>query len=153
MSNDLPKQLIATIADSLQPMELSAERRDRMRDRVLQLARESTPAGTITVRSTAAEWLEIAPHVSMRELHRDESAGTHTSLMRMSAGGVIPPHRHSRDEVFVILEGECHIGTHLLCAGDVHAAKAGSTHAAITTRSHVLVLIRGEYPYPAGVAE
>jgi uncharacterized cupin superfamily protein len=48
----------------------------------------------------------------------------------------------------VVLEGECHIGTHLLRAGDAHSAAAGSAHEAVTTRTGVLVLLRGEYPYP-----
>ena len=40
-----------------------------------------------------------------------------------------------------MLEGECHIGTHRLAAGDVHLAQAGSWHEAVTTRTGVIVLL------------
>ena len=52
----------------------------------------------------------------------------------MRPGGVVPAHRHEREEEFIILEGECHIGTHKLVAGDVHIAAAGSWHEPVTTR-------------------
>jgi quercetin dioxygenase-like cupin family protein len=148
MSSAMSNEMLETLADALQPIELGAEQRDRMRSRVFQQARDSVPVGTVTTRSAAAEWIRIAPLVEVRELHRDESAGTHTSLMRMQPGAAIPAHRHTKDEDFVILEGECHIGTHLLRAGDVHSAAAGSMHETVTTRTGVLVLLRGEYPYP-----
>ena len=86
--------------------------------------------------------------MEVRELRRDEVAGTHTSLMRMRPGGRVPAHRHEREEEFIILEGECHIGTHKLVAGDVHIAPAGTWHEPVTTRTGVLVLLRGEYPHP-----
>ena len=97
-------------------------------------------------------WIEIAPFVEVRELRRDEAAGMHTSLMRMRPGGVIPAHRHEREEEFIILEGECYIGTHRLVAGDVHIAAAGSWHEPVTTESGVVVLLRGEYPHPTPAA-
>ena len=70
----------------------------------------------------------------------------------MRPGGVVPAHRHERVEEFIVLEGECHIGTHKLVAGDVHIAAAGSWHEPVTTRSGVLVLLRGEYPHPTPAA-
>ncbi len=153
MNSALPLAMLNTLANALQPIDLCAEQRDRMRTRVLLQARDSVPAGTVTTRSFAAEWIDIAPLVAVRELSRDENVGTHTSLLRMHPGGVIPAHRHGKDEDFVILEGECHIGTHWLRAGDVHTAAAGSMHDAVTTRTGVLVLLRGEYPYPAEHAQ
>jgi anti-sigma factor ChrR (cupin superfamily) len=119
-----------------------------MRQRVVELAREAAPEGTETLRGSAAQWIPIAPLVEVRELSRDEAAGTHVSLMRMRPGGVIDAHRHRKGEDFVVLEGECSIGAHLLSMGDVHRAAAGSRHDRVTTRTGVLVLIRGEFPYP-----
>jgi len=148
MKYDLPADILELLTAALQPIELSVARRDRLRLRILSQARDSVPPGTMTTRSAAAEWLQIAPLVAARELHRDEAAGTHTSLLRMQPGAIIPAHRHTKDEDFVVLEGECYIGTHLLHAGDIHSAAAGSTHEAVTTRTGVLVLLRGEYPYP-----
>jgi quercetin dioxygenase-like cupin family protein len=140
-----------SLAAAVQPAELGAELRDRMRCRTLELAREQPPAGTRTLREAQAVWIEIAPFVEVRELRRDEVAGTHTSLMRMRPGGLVPGHRHEREEEFIVLEGECHIGTHRLVAGDVHIAPAGTVHEAVTTQTGGLVLLRGEYPHPTPV--
>jgi quercetin dioxygenase-like cupin family protein len=145
---NLLQDLQDSLAAAVQPAELGAELRDRMRRRTLDLAREQPPEGTRTLREAEAVWIEIAPFVEVRELRRDEVAGTHTSLMRMRPGGFVPGHRHEREEEFIVLEGECHIGTHKLVAGDVHIAPAGTVHEPVTTQTGVLVLLRGEYPHP-----
>ena len=145
---DLLQNLQDSLAAAVQPAELGTELRARMRRRTLELAREQPPEGTRTLRGGDGTWIEIAPFVEVRELHRDEAAGTHTSLMRMRPGGVVPAHRHEREEEFIILEGECYIGAHRLVAGDVHIAAVGSWHEPVTTETGVVVLLRGEYPHP-----
>ena len=142
------KSLQDSLADGLRPAELDVEQSERLRRRILEQAREQAPEGTHTLRAAESAWIQIAPFVEVRVLRRDEAAGTHTSLMRMRPGGVIPAHRHAREEEFIVLEGECQIGTHKLVAGDVHIAAAGSWHENVTTRSGVLVLLRGEFPHP-----
>jgi len=132
---DLPQSIQEALAGGVQPAEL-------------QQAHEQPPEGTRTLRAGEG-WIQICPFVEVRELHRDDSSGTHTSLMRMRPGGVVPAHRHRRIEECIVLEGECQIGTHRLVAGDVHIAAAGSWHEAVTTRTGVLVLLRGEYPHPS----
>lgn len=146
--NDLPQDLQDSLAAAAQPAELGTGQRRRMRRRIVELARERAPEGTRTLRAGESAWAEIAPLVEVRELHRDERAGVHTSLLRMRPGGTIPAHRHEREEEFIVLEGECYIGTHRLVAGDVHIASAGSWHDTVTTQSGVVVLLRGEYPHP-----
>jgi quercetin dioxygenase-like cupin family protein len=146
------KSLQDSIAAGVRPAELGTQQRERLRRRVLDQAREQSPEGTRTLRADEGAWIEIAPFVEVRELRRDEASGTHTSLMRMRPGGVVPAHRHLREEEFIVLEGECQIGTHKLVAGDVHIAAAGSWHEPVTTRSGVLVLLRGEYPHPSPAA-
>jgi quercetin dioxygenase-like cupin family protein len=148
---DLPRDLQDSLTAAVRPAELGTELRSRMRHRIVELAREQPPEGTRTLRGAEGAWIEIAPFVEVRELHRDEIAGMHTSLMRMRPGGVIPAHRHEREEEFIILEGECYIGTHRLSAGDVHIAAAGSWHEPVTTATGVVVLLRGEYPHPTPV--
>jgi quercetin dioxygenase-like cupin family protein len=145
---DLLPDLQDSLAAAVQPAELGTEQRGRMRRRIVELARERPAEGTLTLRGSESAWIEIAPFVEVRELRRDEAAGMHTSLMRMRPGGTIPAHRHEREEEFIILEGECYIGTHRLVAGDVHIAAAGSWHEPVTTESGVVVLLRGEYPHP-----
>ena len=123
-----PKSLQDALAAGVRPAELGVEQRERLRRRILDQAREQTPEGTRTLRADESAWIQIAPFVEVRELRRDETSGTHTSLMRMRPGGSVPAHRHEREEEFIVLEGECHIGTHKLVAGDVHIASPGSWH-------------------------
>ena len=143
-----PKILQDALAAGVKPAELGVEQRERLRRRILEQAREPAPEGTRTLRADEGVWIQIAPLVEIRELRRDDALGMHTSLLRMHPGGVIPAHRHAREEEFIVLEGECRIGTYRLVAGDVHIATAGSWHEPVTTRSGVLVLLRGEYPHP-----
>lgn len=147
-SESLPDSMIETLARALVPRELGAQQRDRLRSRVLNQSRESMPEGTSTLRTDAKSWVTVAPFIEIKVLRRDEVAGNQTVLIRMQPGGVIPAHRHSQEEEFVVLEGECHIGAHRLCAGDVHVASSGSRHAEVTTRTGVVALLRGEYPAP-----
>ena len=69
-------------------------------------------------------------------------AGNQTVLLRAHRGAVLPRHRHSREEEFIVLEGECRIGDLRLEAGDAHFSPAGSWHDDITTDTGVLVLRR-----------
>ena len=100
------------------------------------------------MRAEAVEWIELWPGLQARVLHVDEQAGRQTVLLRMQPGGEIPRHRHTQDEEFIVLEGECCIGAHRLTAGDFHTAAAGSWHERTTTQTGVLALLRGEYPPP-----
>ena len=132
------------IASAARPLELPASKRTSLRERMLDQARETAPEGTRTLRAHEGEWLDLDAHVRIRVLARDAAAGTQTVLMRVAAGGRFPGHRHTQEEEFIVLEGECHIGAHRLGTGDVHIASAGSWHDDITTRTGVLVMVRGE---------
>ena len=141
-------RLFEQFALALQPAELSEQRRSGLRQKVLQQAREQAPAGTVTRRAAQGSWFALDAKVQIKVLRCDQQAGNQTILMRVAPGGMIPRHQHTQEEEFCILEGECHIGSHRLSAGDVHIAAAGSWHDDITTESGVLVLVRGEYPPP-----
>jgi quercetin dioxygenase-like cupin family protein len=145
----LTPDVIQALDAAIAPAELPVEQRVRLRERVLARIDNASPEGTRTLRARDSVWVEIAPLIEARILRVDQVEGTHTSIMRMRPGGVVPPHRHCKPEEFIVLEGECHIGTHRLCAGDVHLSEEGSWHEAVTTREGVLVLVRGEYPLPA----
>jgi quercetin dioxygenase-like cupin family protein len=140
--------LFEALALALRPVELPAAQRARLRSRILQQTRAEAPAGTRTFRAETVEWIDLWPGLQARVLHVDEQAGRQTLLLRMQPGGEIPGHRHTQDEEFIVLEGECCIGAHRLTAGDFHTAAAGSWHERTTTRTGVLVLLRGEYPPP-----
>jgi quercetin dioxygenase-like cupin family protein len=144
-----PVDVLKALAGAVAPAELGAEQRQQLRQRVLKHAGESaTPDGTFTLRASQGRWVQLSPGVEVRVLRLDKAGGTHTSLFRMQPGGQIPAHRHSKDEEFFVLQGECHIGALKLSAGDAHTAPAGSQHGIVTTRTGVLVMLRGEYPFP-----
>jgi quercetin dioxygenase-like cupin family protein len=147
-SSELPELPIKELVTALAPAELSAEQCTRMLDRVLALTQDSSPPQTHTQRAADLHWNRVSPFLEMKILMRDAAAGFQTLLLRMQPGGMLPAHRHQQREEFLVLEGECHIGTHRLSAGDVHVAESGSWHDATTTRTGVTVLIRGEYPDP-----
>jgi quercetin dioxygenase-like cupin family protein len=148
---NLSQSIQRAFASAVRPAELSAEQRGRLRRRVLERARNQPSEGTRTLRATEGEWVELRPFVEVRELYRDEASGMHTSLVRIRPGGVIPAHRHEREEECIVLEGEFQIGAHKLSAGDVHIAAAGSWHEQVSSRNGALVLLRGEYPLPSPV--
>ena len=148
---DLSESMQRAFASAVRPAELSSEQRERLRRRILERALDQASAGTRTLRATEGEWIEIRPFVEVRELCRDAASGMHTSLVRIWPGGIIPAHRHEREEECIVLEGEFQIGAHKLSAGDVHIAAAGSWHEQVSSRSGALVLLRGEYPLPSPV--
>jgi quercetin dioxygenase-like cupin family protein len=139
---------VGVFVTDIRPVELGAEQRSRMLDRVLALAPTTSPPDTVTRRAEEVPWIRVSPFIEMRVLVRDKALGSQTLMLRMRAGGQLPAHRHEQLEEFLVLEGECHIGTHRLGAGDVHVAQPGSWHDVVTTRTGVTVLIRGEYPDP-----
>jgi len=132
-------------AASLVPSKIAGDVRARIWAQIRERVASQLPAGTATVRAEGAEWIALSPLVRFRRLRVDFEAGSQTILVRAEPGGFIPRHRHGQDEEFIVLEGECHIGSHHLRAGDAHFAAAGSWHDDITTQTGVLVLVRGEY--------
>ena len=142
-------RLTEELSRAMRPAELDGPTRARLWHKVSRLVAEGAPAGTATFRADHEDWFDVNPLVKCRRLRVDPVAGSQTVLIRALPGARIPRHRHSQDEEFIVLEGECQIGTHCLRAGDSNFAMAGSWHDDITTRTGVLVLVRGEYPAPA----
>ena len=149
-NDDVPDaNLIGQLAEGLRPARLSEEQRERLRARVQAIPSEALPAGMSTLRRSDGEWQPLNPLVQMKVLRVDAAAGNQTILIRAARGAVLPRHRHSRAEEFIVLEGECRVGDLRLEAGDAQFSAAGSWHDDITTDTGVLVLVRGEYPAPA----
>jgi quercetin dioxygenase-like cupin family protein len=146
--SDPTSKVFEKMASALKPAEVSETQRARMRGRIGELVATQLPAGMTTLRAAEGEWLAMSPLTMVKVLRVDHDAGTRTVLIRVAPGGLLPRHQHSKDEEFIVLEGECRIGTLRLVAGDAHFANAGSWHEDITTDTGVLVLLRGEYPAP-----
>ena len=141
--------VIIELAAAIRPAMICDEQRARMLARVESLVAEPLAEGMTTLRRSEGEWLAINPRVQMRVLRAEAGAATQTLLLRAARRAVLRRHRHSGEEEFIVLEGQCRIGALVLEAGDAHFAAAGSWHDDITTDTGVLVLVRGEYPAPA----
>jgi quercetin dioxygenase-like cupin family protein len=148
----LEQFVFESLGAALQPAALDAAVEARMRARILRSVQAPVPppAGTATFSPAADGWTDPAPNVRMKWLRKDEAAGTQEVLIKLAPGAVVPEHSHTREEHMVILDGELHLGDHLLRQGDVHIAPPGSWHPPITTERGVLILLRCEYPFPAG---
>ena len=139
------QQVFEELAGALRLQSPNAARRAALRARVLAEAQfAQAPSGTSTVRAELASWISLGPKVEMKILRRDVATNMQSVLLRVAAGGMIPGHRHTLEEEFIILEGECSIGKHLLGVGDAHVAAPGSWHEDITTQTGALVFVRGE---------
>lgn len=145
----LEAQVFELIAAATRAAPLETARRDALRQR-LRARVTPPPEGTTTFRVTDGGWFKPAPNIEMKMLRLDEAAGTSEMLIRLGPGVEIPAHSHRKEEQMVILEGECHLGDHLLRAGDTHVAPPGSWHPPIRVAGSVLLLLRSEYPLPAG---
>jgi anti-sigma factor ChrR (cupin superfamily) len=109
-------------------------------------ARADSPAadasGLLVVRAGEGEWLKTEdPGVFVKLLYVDRERETVTTLVRMSPGSRIPPHRHRGAEQCLVLEGDVSSGVHTLSAGDFNCAPAGSVHDELTSERGALLLI------------
>lgn len=147
--DELERQVHGAIGTALAPQPMPPGVQSRLRSRIAALA-TTPPEGTATWRVGDDGWSGRTPGVAMKLLRRDTVAGTQEMLLRLGAGVQVPAHSHTKEEQMVILEGELRVGEHLLRQGDVHVAPPGSWHPMITVERGCLLLLRSEFPLPAG---
>ncbi len=140
----LDAETAAALAEAIQPVELTAEVRDSMRQRILRRVQRQAPGGTTTLRLEEGSWVEFEPGVRMKVMNQDAETGTQTYLVAMEPGSSVAAHPHTQDEHCFVVEGEAWLDDHLLRRGDWHVAKAGAIHSTISTRTGCLLLIRSE---------
>ena len=58
----------------------------------------------------------------------DHERGYAVVLGKLEPGARYPSHHHTGSEEVYVLEGDLHMGSHVLRAGDFHHADAGITH-------------------------
>jgi quercetin dioxygenase-like cupin family protein len=157
----LSDDVVRELAGALAPAELSAERREALRARVLQRAvnedaatatsagnEHAAPAGpppdTETIRGEDIAWRQAWPKVWVKVLKYDLESDFQITLMKFEPGGCIPAHPHRQNEECYVLEGEVSVGSHRVRAGDFHIARAGALHPDLTSSSGALVILRSE---------
>ena len=109
------------------------------------LRRTVTPtaaAPAALVRSGEGEWQATPfPGVEVKQLFVDPATQNVTSLVRMRAGAVYPPHRHAGFEHCYVIEGDVRSSDRTLFAGDYEVNAPNSDHPTITTTHGCLLLI------------
>lgn len=145
--------LLATLADSLEPVQFAPERQAALRQRILQRvadAKEDTAApieqpGLVTIRSYQEGWTQALPGVHIKLLNAE--GGAESYLVRLEAGAKAPAHGHPAIEECIVLEGSVkYIGGATLRAGDYQLAKQGAQHSELISDSGALVFLRYAQP-------
>lgn len=94
------------------------------------------------------------PDVSIKVLHKDESTGGMTGMMRMAAGSSIPAHSHTHtDQTVFVIEGDLIEDGVSYGPGSFFVAKAGSPHGPHGTSGGCVLLTTYSGPpdfVPAG---
>lgn len=133
--------LAGELGRSLSPVPIDGSRRARMRSAILQHAGQLE---TEVVRADSGEWRKFLPGIHIKTLRLDREEGTQTSLWRVEPGAHIPPHKHTKDEECLILEGSIEYAGETYSAGDYLYARRGVKQSAFRTTTGALLLIRSE---------
>jgi anti-sigma factor ChrR (cupin superfamily) len=140
--------LVALMAEEGALAVLDSERRERMRERVMDGS--CSALGMHVVRAAAGEWQPLLPGVAVKYLQVDRDADVQTALWRLAPGAQIPPHTHRLAEECLVLDGDVqHAGIEFR-AGDFLLSEAGSPHGAFVSACGALLMIRGERVPSAG---
>jgi quercetin dioxygenase-like cupin family protein len=97
---------------------------------------------TLTVPAEGGVWEVVSPGVRRKLLHVDAAAGWQSFLLRIDAGGRVPPHSHAGVEECLVLEGGFEAEEQSVHKGDLHLAFAGRDHGELVSPSGALLYIR-----------
>lgn len=100
-----------------------------------------------SVRADEGDWSQIEEGILMKVLSMDSATGLATSLIKMSPGMRLEPHRHKGLEEIFILEGDCNVNGEDLGPGDYHRAAPGSIHLTTHTINGTMFLLRARLDY------
>ncbi|MFH0344819.1 MAG: cupin domain-containing protein [Chromatiales bacterium] len=131
-------ELFTQWADALAPVQPPAGLRERITARV----RTAHPLTELRTIRSAEGWMDFAPGIRFKILHRDENGRANSLLARLEAGVTFPPHLHTANEECLVLEGEITFDDITVRAGDYHFAPKGAAHPALTTRAGALIFLR-----------
>lgn len=133
-----------------------ASARDKLLSRLSAEDEPTTPAPTsaqhdnsqpLIVRADEGRWHKMCAGVIFKQLFKDATRNTVTSLVKLEPGAYIPMHRHQGIEECYVIEGDVFANNETLNAGDYTCAMEGSIHHAISTTGGALILIVGPESY------
>lgn len=156
--NFMQREALAEVLPRLDPIEPALERKIALRGRLMQRARDQSPAGAaagaaITIHADEGKWHVLVPGVQIKLLHADELVKSF--LLKIAPGGEVPAHEHpAADEECLVLEGEAYVGELRLSAGAYHLARKGTLHAGnLRSVSGATVLIHTGAANPPRLAQ
>jgi quercetin dioxygenase-like cupin family protein len=98
--------------------------------------------GLVIQRAAEGTWEDTpVAGVQMRVLFSDPPNNRFTALVRMAPGTTYPGHLHNGPEECLVLQGDLHVGEHILRTGDYQYAPAGTTHGVQSTEAGCLLMI------------
>ena len=102
---------------------------------------DGVPTAGATTRADAARWVEVAPGLRVRVLHKSVETRRRTILLEVGPGALYEEHDHDDDEEIYMISGDLVIGDLELGPGDHHFAPKGSRHARATSLKGCVCLI------------
>ena len=152
-NDSLPADLLAELMTGLAPRLPAPARAAALRAHLMAALKDTPQQDSELTLAVAAlreltpiaaeRWQEGWPGIELCMLR--ESDDSRSYLMRMRPGSSLPAHRHSRDEVSMILEGEALMGDgQVMGPGDFQFMPAGVDHATIRSPGGCVAFIHGE---------
>lgn len=130
--------VVASLAAKDPPVEPSAIVKSRLLD---QIARTSKQPSVLFQRIAEANWKRWMPGIERVDLFADRASGRFTTMIRMQAGAIFPPHEHDGIEELFLLEGDLEFDDRVFQVGDYQRFEPGSHHAPQRSKSGCVALI------------
>ena len=94
--------------------------------------------GGKTIRAEDGAWVEWAPGIRIKSLHKMPAINRQSMLLDVSPGAYYPSHLHEEDEELYVISGDLWFGDLELGPGDYHLAMKGTQHPGGTSKNGCL---------------
>lgn len=109
-------------------------------------ARQAENAFT-ALRYHELDWQKLAPGLWAKELFKDLTTRTVSTLYKLDPGTVVGTHTHPGVEQCFIMQGDFIVNGESFGPGDFHCAMPQSVHETITTTQGTVLLVVAPYDY------
>lgn len=133
---------IKMMSEGVMPSVLDSNKKNSLKERVMNRILAPCPVGGETSYSAKQEWLRITDKLEVKVLTQDPIKKVQTAYWRLAAGAIVPGHYHNSDEDCLVLDGDISFGDHFLGKGDFHQMKKGTTHPDMTTKNGALLYLK-----------
>ncbi|MES2603609.1 MAG: hypothetical protein V4603_01660 [Pseudomonadota bacterium] len=134
----LPPEVLAALVEAAMPVEPP----EGLKGKIMARAGFSMPAHHAITIMDDQGWIPVSDLLQIKLLFVDEKADSVSLLLKGKAGASVPPHKHSRYEECLVLQGDVEVGDLKMGPGDFHCVSTGIDHPEIFTRHGALVYLR-----------